>query len=148
MAAECEMCGKKIQKSNRIRIDGAILEVCDDCAKFGVPVESKKPVVVRQPSREQVFVPTRREIQHVVKSAPRKPPVKKDDIENLYLVEGFAEIIKEAREKLSWTQDDLAKKIMEKKNVLSNIERGAMSPDVKTARKLEKLLDIKLLEEL
>jgi putative transcription factor len=148
MVAECEMCGKKIQKSNKIRIDGAILEVCDDCKKFGIPIEPKKPVVVQQPSKERVFIPTKREIQHVVRAAPRKPPVKKDDIENLYLVEGFPEIIKEAREKLSWTQDDLAKKIMEKKNVLSNIERGTMSPDIKTARKLEKLLDIKLLEEL
>ena len=45
------------------------------------------------------------------------------------------------------SQDDLAKKIFERKNVLSNIERGELLPDISTARKLEKVLNIKLLEK-
>ena len=37
---ECEMCGKKTAKTTKIRVDGAILNVCDDCARFGKPVDA------------------------------------------------------------------------------------------------------------
>ena len=47
---------------------------------------------------------------------------------------------------LAMTQDDLAKKIFERKNVLSNIERGELMPNISTAKKLEKILDVKLIE--
>ena len=48
---------------------------------------------------------------------------------------------------MSLTQEELALKMMEKKHVLANIERGDLKPDIRTARKLEKLLKITLLEE-
>ena len=62
------------------------------------------------------------------------------------MVPEYAQIVREARERLSWTQEDLASKLLEKKNVLSKVERGELQPDIKLARKLEKLLDIRLLE--
>ena len=83
----------------------------------------------------------------MVKHTPARPRQKEADIENLYVVEEFPRLIKEAREKMSWTQEDLAKKLMERKNVLSNIERGALVPDIKFAKKLERVLGIKLLED-
>ena len=35
---------------------------------------------------------------------------------------------------LSLTQDELAAKLLEKKNVISSIERGDLLPEIKTAR--------------
>ena len=68
-------------------------------------------------------------------------------MEDYDIVEDYAELIKNKREEMQMTQDDLAKKIFERKNVLSNIERGELLPDINTARKLEKVLNIKLLEK-
>ena len=45
------------------------------------------------------------------------------------------------------TQEELALKLMEKKHVIANIERGDLKPDIRTARKIEKLLKVTLLEE-
>lgn len=146
---ECEMCGRKIEKTHKVRIDNAILNVCDSCSKFGVPVDSKRSYNSLASSGERQFAvrmpekkPVRAPQPYKTQKKPRKQTI---DYENLDIVDDYAELIKDAREKLSWTQEDLAKKILERKNVLSNIERGELMPDIKTARKLEKLLGIKLI---
>ncbi len=141
------MCGKRVPNLTRVRIEGAIMSVCDACQHFGTVLETRKPAAFRQPQEAKPFVPTKREIQQVVKHTPARPRPKEADIENLYVVEEFSRLIKEAREKMSWTQEDLAKRLMERKNVLSNIERGALVPDIKFAKKLERVLGIKLLED-
>lgn len=148
---ECEMCGRKTTKLNKVRVDHAILNVCDVCAKFGTPVNPNQgydkvrfnkqdDITVTIPEKKPTYVPQARKPQR------KAPPRKRTSIEDLDIVPEYAEIIKEARAKLSWTQDDLAKKILERKNVLSNIERGELLPDIKTARKLEKALGVKLIE--
>ena len=78
---------------------------------------------------------------------PVRKPIRRENVEDYDVVEDYAELIKNKREEMQMTQDDLAKKIFERKNVLSNIERGELLPDINTARKLEKVLNIKLLEK-
>lgn len=53
------------------------------------------------------------------------------------------EILKEARLKKGWTQDELAKKAGLGKNTYPKIERGISRPDPLTIKKLLKVLDIK-----
>lgn len=146
---ECEMCGRKIDKSHKVRIDNAILNVCDSCSKFGMPVESKRSYNSLAAAGEKQYtvkMPEKRPVQvQQPYKKQKKPRREKIDYESMEIVDDYADLIKEAREKLSWTQEDLAKKILERKNVLSNIERGELMPDIKTARKLEKLLGIKLI---
>jgi putative transcription factor len=145
---ECEMCGRKIDKSHKVRIDNAILNVCDACSKFGVPVDSARSYNALASSQNKQFavrMPEKRPARvqpYKTQKKPRKKPV---DYESMDIVDDYAELIKDARERLSWTQEDLAKKILERKNVLSNIERGELMPDIKIAKKLERLLGIKLI---
>ncbi|MCY0851679.1 MAG: multiprotein bridging factor aMBF1 [Thermoplasma acidophilum] len=139
---ECEMCGKKVSKTTRIMIDGAVLNVCDDCARFGTPViEHNKFKPVDQAIKVQL--PERPQPKPV---AARKPAKKVSD-EDLDIVEDYAELVKNARERLAMSQADLAAKIFERKNVIASIERGELMPDLKTARKLEKILGITLVEK-
>lgn len=145
---ECEMCGRKIDKPHKVRIENTILSVCDSCSKFGVPVEARKSqylgnsgisqenIAVKIPEKKVTYSPA-------AKRRPR-PSARRENIEDLDIVDNYAELIRNARSSLSWTQEDLAKKLLERKNVLSNIERGELLPDIKTARKLEKILGIKL----
>lgn len=139
----CEMCGKNVPKTQRVRVEDTILMLCDSCARFGKPLDPEKKevrqVVIEKPSARTVstYVPK-----------PMKPRVqKKTDQEDLFIAPEYAQIIREAREKLSWTQEDLASKMLEKKNVLAKVERGELQPDMKLARKIEKLLDIKIIEK-
>ncbi len=148
----CEMCGAETDRLTKIKVDGAVLNVCQSCAKFGNPVEEKKfnkiseNITIKFPEKKINVVTYKKPFRKV---APKKSKNNRtnNDIENLELVDDYGYIIKNKREQLSMTQEDLAKKILERKNVLSNIERGELMPNIATARKLEKVLNIKLLEK-
>lgn len=62
-------------------------------------------------------------------------------------VENYAEIIKKKREFMGMTQRDFANKISEKETTVHKIETGTFSPPISLAKKLEKALGIKLIEE-
>lgn len=119
---QCDLCGKSTDLVNAV-VEGSMLSVCKNCAKFGNVVEVKKPVVDKQVfevQKEQVF----------------------DEI-----VEGYGEKIKKARTEKNLTQDDLAKKIAVKESVIRKIETEEIKPDLVTAKKLENFLKVKLIEQ-
>lgn len=119
---QCDLCGKSTDLVNAV-VEGSMLSVCKNCAKFGNVVEVKKPTVYKQVfevQKEQVF----------------------DEI-----VEGYGEKIKKARTEKNLTQDDLAKKIAVKESVIRKIETEEIKPDLVTAKKLENFLKVKLIEQ-
>lgn len=145
---DCEMCGKNVSHLTKVRIDGAVLNVCDSCAKFGTPAESirssyskpvqEEPITTIKINQKRIVVP------------PAKPSSKRkarDNLESLTIVPDYADLIRSARSKMNMTQDELAAKVLERKNVLASIERGDLLPEIKTARKLEKVLGISLVEK-
>ncbi len=134
----CELCGKDVPRLHRVVIEGVIMNVCDDCAKFGK--ELKKNEV----PKDVKYVPP----EVIRERLERKQRRRYRDIdEEEVLVEDYAERIRKARESMGLTQDELAKKILEKKTVISKLERGEMHPDDKLIKKLEKTLNIKLKEK-
>ena len=144
---DCEMCGKKVPHLEKVRIEGAVLSVCDACARMGTPAESIRTrfsTPSAHTNLEPIKIPQKRIVVPPSRPSSRKRP--RDNIESLDVVPEYAELIRNARAKLSLTQDELAAKLLEKKNVISSIERGDLLPEIKTARKLERLLNIKLLE--
>jgi putative transcription factor len=72
----------------------------------------------------------------------------KEDIESLEPIPDFHILVREARSKMGLTQEQLAEKILEKKNIISSIERGGYIPEIRTLRKLEKFLKIQLVEKI
>jgi putative transcription factor len=141
------MCGKSAPRLTKVRIDGAVLNVCESCARYGTPAESVR-TKFSSPSVQQNIEPVKIPQKKIV-VPPARPSSKRrrsENIDTLQIVPEYADLIKQARSKLSLTQDELAAKILERKNVLSSIERGDLLPEIRTARKLEKLLGIKLVE--
>jgi putative transcription factor len=114
---ECELCGKKA--TAKAKIEGIVISVCENCAKLGERVLEAKPVQMRE-----------------------KPKIK---IEETTIDPNFAKIVKETRESLGIKREELAKRINEKLSVIERIEHGSRPTD-KIARKLEKVLGIKLLD--
>ncbi len=121
------MCGAE-SKLNEVIIEGAMLSVCEKCSGFGNAVEVKQPVIS---SLEETRASRNISVEEPVS----------------FVVEGAGKLVKEAREKRGLKQEQLAKMVGEKESVIHKIETSVMKPDIKSARKFEKILDIKIIEE-
>lgn len=130
----CEVCGRKIYRVPlRAVIEGAKLTVCSECAKHGKIIYEKE--VAKQAPARKTFT-----------SIPvRKKVVKANVDTSQEMVEGYDSKIRNAREKLGLSQEELGKKINEKASVLKKIETGKMAPNNQLVTKLERTLKIKLL---
>ena len=134
----CEMCGKNVTFLKKVTIEGVLLDVCSECAKFGV--ESKKDVPKEQGPKP--IIAQRLEVREK-RSRPRDVLERMDKED---LVEDFAQRIRIAREKAGMSQKELAMKINERVTILSKIEAAQMRPDEKFIAKLQKELGIVLKE--
>jgi len=154
----CEVCGRKIHTDPiRVNIDGAKLTVCAECAKHGkivYPNEEnhtpKSPFLVIA-SKNSSTGSTSTPFAETAK--PKKQPQMVQKKRNLVakveftqeLIDGYAALIRVAREKLGYSHEDLGLKINERASVLKHVELGKMEPNNLLANKLERALKIKLL---
>ena len=114
----------------RVLIEGVELNVCGECSRFG-----KILAPVHRPGPKE---------QH--KHFQRNMQAKEKEEKIEMIVENYAEIIKKKREATGLSQKDFANKISEKESTLHHIETGTLEPSLSLAKKLEKILAIKLIE--
>ncbi|OPY51230.1 MAG: transcription factor [Methanosaeta sp. PtaU1.Bin060] len=133
---QCEICGAEIVgAAQRVVIDGSALEVCRNCARFGKPEDKWSPVPKKMVPVERAFTPVRR-------------PKPRDHFKDLMeLIPDFGRRIREARESLGLTPEELAARIKEKAALLKKIEREEISPEDDVRKKLERELKIKLTDQ-
>lgn len=118
---ECELCGSK-RANRKAKVEGVILNICNKCVKYGEEIPSIQFKKVKKPLRKI------EELEKIIKP-------------------GFHKIIRNSREKMKLTQDQLAKKLKEKASVIKRIEEG-WEPPLVLIRKIERFFDLKLIEEL
>ena len=129
----CEMCGTDTGFVKTVSIDGAMLRACDRCAKFGTEVKSP----VRPMRASGAAGPVR---------APPKKRAERDIYDEMVtdLADDYPRRIMRARNALGLNQEELGKKINERKSVIQKLEAGDMVPDNRLIGKLERFLKIKL----
>jgi putative transcription factor len=133
---ECEICGKPVPEHNPIRakIEGSVMVVCKECSKLGtIQKAPPKPRYVQQKNKPQ-------------KNTKNRNYSRRDEPSE-ELIEDFSNEVRKARESKDWSREDLGRKINERVSVITRIETGKMTPDIKLTKKLEKALNIKLLEK-
>lgn len=162
----CEMCGAPIEgEPYVIYVEGSEMYVCERCYRRyisrarGGRVEDEVPTRLRLASGERVE--PRRTASVTVKPAPvtarrytgprvRVSALRSRSVDRLAeryeVVPDYAERVRRARERLGMSQEELAVRVKEKVNVIKRIEAGTLVPTVDLARRLEKVLGIKLLE--
>lgn len=124
---QCELCGKETNLFKAV-IEGTELKVCKECAGFGEIIGKIRP-------------PVKEKKKKAVKEKEESPEIVQ------VMVPDYAKKVKTAREGLGLKQEGLAKKINEKESVIHKIETGHYEPNITLARKLERFLKIKLVEE-
>lgn len=130
---ECEICGKPLSdKPKRAKVDGSVMYVCDDCAKFGR--------IQKEPPKSK-FIKTKTKGKKQQKRQYRKEEPSEE------LIDNFNVTIRNKRESKNWSREQLGQKINEKVSVITRIESGKMIPDIKLTKKLEDVLDLTLLEK-
>ena len=137
----CEMCGKEVPHLRKVQIGGTTLEVCKECARFG---------------EEETATPGRAPVVSGPAASAAPPPApafthhgrKKDALSRgeMELVDDYNRRIIEGRRRNDLTQEELARRINEKKSVISRLETGEMRPSDRLVKKLEKELGVKLKE--
>ena len=123
----CNICGIKSELYQTL-IEGTELNVCMKCSKFGKVIKKVKTEEEKKDIKKQESILPEKEIMQLI-------------------VSDYAGLIKNAREKLNLKQEDFAKKINEKQNLIHLIETSRLEPSIDLAKKLEKALKIKLIEE-
>ena len=132
----CELCGRPIYgKAYKVIVEGVELTVCASCY-----LKLLKNKGLAKKAREQAK-PSKQAAQ-----PSRTRRVHRNRTENYDVVEDYAKRIREAREKLGLSRADLARKVQEREVTLGKIETGRLMPTIDLARRLEKVLKIKLLE--
>lgn len=140
---QCEMCGETIRGAPKlVRVEGAELQVCSRCEKFGTEVQQPRrtgparPVVAPKQGRPGA-------------AAPAPAAYRKRDLFDYMegeIVDDYAARIRHAREEKGISTKDLALQLKEKEHLIKKIENSELVPEEAVRKKLEKALSIRLID--
>ena len=139
---QCEMCGETIRGSPKlVRVEGAELQVCMKCEKFGTEVQQVRRKDVVRPST----APPRQGMPPAAIPAERRKRDLFDYMEG-EIVEDYAARIRKARTEKGLTTKELALQIKEREHLIKKIENSELMPEESVRKKLEKVLEIRLID--
>jgi len=130
---QCELCGRDGECRPAI-VDGVRMVLCPGCMRHGQGIQNapETPVVPSQTLLGRIRRPKVRDVY-------------KDMVTEL--ITDWNEIIKTARHKKGLSREELGFKIGERTVTIAKIENGDLRPSDKIVKKLEKELDVTLVEE-
>ncbi len=142
---QCEMCGTETGSPKTVKIEGAELDVCDDCADFGTEVKTE------QSSTTSTKYSTSSGSSSSSSSGGSSGTTgggggsRRDMFDEMdEVVQDYDDRIRTAREAENLTQEELADQLNEKASLIRKLERGDVLPSDTIQRKLERALDIDL----
>ena len=147
-ASFCEVCGRQANEPLKpVVIEGTIFRVCSPCSRRGKPYNpgfsktSDSPFMKSSVQRtfRQPFPKNQPEVK---KRRSQTNRIQLTD--ETVLSQDFGRMIREARMKRGFTHEQLGIKMSEKASLLKKVETGALKPDELLAKKLERILNIKL----
>ena len=127
MEGECEVCGRPVRKLVEVNIEGSVVRACFSCSRLGTEVPRHRPKAFGgKPYQRQALV-KRKEVL-------------------LEPIPGYGDVLRERREELGLTQEELGKRLNEKTSVVARLEAERMAPSEALAKKIERHLGIRILE--
>ena len=162
----CELCGEDAPFLKPILIEGSILRVCQRCMKFGKDMSiGSRPATgpEKKPADSNWGMGGRVDDTYIygrvgdtsegiikkrLEQRERKQQTKDifEQTGDKVLVDDYHKLIQQSRMNFGWSQEELGKKINERKSIISKLENKTIKPDDRLVRKLERALGIKLME--
>jgi putative transcription factor len=141
---QCEMCGETIRGTAKlVRVEGAELQVCTKCEKFGTEVQQVRRADIARPST--AAAPRPGKTPTTVVPVDRRKRDLFDYMEG-EIVEDYAARIRKARMEKGLSTKDLAMQIKEREHLIKKIENSELIPEEAVRKKLEKVLEIRLID--
>ena len=141
---QCEMCGETVRGIPKlVRVEGAELQVCSKCEKYGTEIQQKRAPAAGRPALRQPGSPA-----HAIPPAQPSSYRKRDlfDYMEVEVVDDYAVRIRKARMEKGLSQKDLAMAMKEKEHLIKKIENGELMPEDAVRKKIEKVLEIRLID--
>ena len=150
-SVQCEMCGTETSSPNRVKVEGAELDVCDECTDFGTEVKTEETS-----SSTSTKYSTSSSSSGSSSSSSGSSSTSSssggggggrrrdmyDDMDEI--AQDYDERIRNARESAGLSQEDLASQLNEKASLIRKLEHGDTLPSDDVQQKLERKLDISL----
>ena len=111
----------------RVIVDGVELTVCKNCSRRGKAIPK---------------LPTQKQFRH--RPDQRSSNASLGITDNIFLVEEYSQLIRDARLQKKLTHEQVGTMIKEKATLLRRLEIGTLKPDRILAAKLERFLGIRL----
>lgn len=127
----CEMCGAP-DAPYKCDVEGVMMRLCSKCSSFGKVIQQHRQDSAEPVIKQQAHKPVRRQSEPTLVQA---------------IVDDFSSRIRKARESKGLKQKEFALMLAEKESVVHNLESGRMTPPIDLARKLERALKIRLVEQ-
>lgn len=147
---QCEMCGADEASLTTTKVEGAELELCENCQGFGTTVETQQSASSTSKYSTSSSSGTSGSSGGSTGGSAgsggstRRRKDMFDDMDEL--AGDYDDRIREARESESLTQEELADDLNEKASLIRKLERGDILPSDDVKAKLEKKLEITLTE--
>ena len=140
------MCGAETASPKTIKVEGAELDVCDNCVDFGTEVKTQQSsstsTKYSTSSSSGKSSGSSGTSQSSSGGSRSRPSDMFDDMDEV--AQDYDDRIRSARESRGLSQEDLAKELNEKASLIRKLERGDMLPSDSVQKKLEKKLEISL----
>ncbi len=148
---QCEMCGSQESSLTTTKVEGAELELCENCQGFGTTVKTQessggtsKYSTSSSSGKSSSSGGAGGSGSSSSGGSSRRKRDMFDDMDEL--AGDYDDRIREARESLGLTQEELAGDLNEKASLIRKLERGDILPSDEVMGKLEKKLEITLTE--
>ena len=147
---QCEMCGTETQSPNTIKVEGAELDVCDECTDFGTEVKTQDA----SSTSTKYSTGSSSGSSGGTSSGATSGSTggggggsRRDMFDEMdELAQDFDQRIRAGREAAGLSQSELADQLNEKASLIRKLEHGDHLPSDEVQRKLERALEIDLNE--
>ncbi|WP_181693156.1 multiprotein bridging factor aMBF1 [Natronomonas sp. LN261] len=142
---QCEMCGTETGSPKTVKIEGAELDVCDECADFGTEVRTEETSSTSTKYSTSSSSGSGSSSSSRGSSENSGGGSRRDMFDEMdEVVQDYDDRIRTARESEGITQEELADRLNEKASLIRKLERGDVLPSDSIQRKLERSLEINL----
>ncbi|WP_411968415.1 multiprotein bridging factor aMBF1 [Haloferax sp. YSSS75] len=144
---QCEMCGSDQASLKTVKVEGAELQLCDNCAQFGTEVRTESTSSATSKYSTSSSSGKSSGSSGSSSSSSSKTRRRRDMFDDMdEIATDYDSRIRQARESRGLSQEELAQSLNEKASLIRKLERGDIMPPDSVREKLERKLDISLVE--